>query len=228
MEDGKPEGCYIDSEGKGTGSFEDYKGATVLVMKEGRAFTIVDNNYMGADRKETVHYWIDRLERERKLREQAPAGQARRPELAAGEPLKRAFERLDTNQPILFVCSNGRRELAGLLMLMPEGRPRDVLKATAVAAPAVLSLSGQLRGINNLDAQLTLLLECSDAQFAAGLHERLEELLSNLPDSFPLQEVKLTREGGTVLRLEARIEDFPDKVARMVTYLIRRQEKEQE
>jgi hypothetical protein len=215
---------YMESaSGKKQANFERYHGAQLAAAKSGGAIGVIENNYMGTDDEATIRDWVDAIQERRAREAQAPKGQAPAPEFRAGGQLKAAYERLDPRRPGLFASLNSQHELAGLLSLMPAGRARDLLVAAGSASDKVLSLSGELKGLNDRDAALTLFFQCADAAFAARLQAALAQIAAEFVSTSPLRDIKVERSEGAVVKLEARIENLPDKVAELATYLAQRQ-----
>lgn len=195
----------------------EYRGALTAVTPDGRALGIFQNNYMAADQTPVIPYWVDRVIEER-ARQKRP-GPQQPLEMNAKEQLKAAYGRLDAADPVLFACLNSRGELALLLSLMPQGDPRALLEESGLAAKRVVSLGGELKGINDRDAALTLFLECADASFAAQLQAALTQVARAYAAQSPFRDVKITLAEGRVLKVETRVESLPEKVTSLVRYL---------
>lgn len=206
------------------GTVSEHNGATVFVNGDGKVLAVRGNNYMTADREEIVTQWMARLEQQRAREERWPEGEQPVPELDADAPVRAAYERLDRKLPILFACVNSHGELAALLSLAPDGETRQALVAAGAASPNVVSVSGQIEGLDYPDAALRLYVECSDAGFAERLQEALEELVQAAGDASPLREIVVRRKDGALLRIDARIEDLPDKLSGLLRYLADRQQ----
>lgn len=201
----------------------EHKHAVMVVTERGTAVAVRTNNFMWAGRRELADYWIDRLEERRAL--EAGAGEAGAPvaKITADGTLRAAYERLDGDQAVRFACVNARGELAALLAMMPEGRVRELLEASGMTAPEVVSLSGQMASLNSMDAVLTLFVECADPDATQRLSEALAALAEELGPASPFGEVKVERESDTVLRVEAHVENVPKWAAGLVTHLADRQ-----
>jgi len=211
---------YMESaSGRNQGNFERYREALLVASRPGGAMGLIENNYMGADTDAMIRQWVDAILQRRALEAQSPKGQAPPAEFRAGGQLRAAYRRLDPKQPVLFASLNSRQELLDLLALMPAGRARDLLFAAGSASDRVLSLSGELTGLNDRDAALTLFFQCADTAFAARLQAALTQIAAEFADTSPLREVKAEQSEGAVVKLDARIEGIPDKVAELATYL---------
>ncbi|MCK4283797.1 MAG: hypothetical protein KAX44_05735 [Candidatus Brocadiae bacterium] len=197
----------------------EYKGAAVLTTPEGKTFAVRRNNYLWADRAETVRAWVDRLEERRAREEEAAGGEEAVPPLDAAPTLKAAYERLDRDLPIRFACGNAHGELRVFLALLPKGPVRNRLAAAGAGSEKVVSVAGQMQGLNNRDAALRIYVDCADSGFAQRLLETLEAVVAEAPDSAPLKEVRVKREEGTVLKMDARIENLPDKIFQLIDFL---------
>jgi len=202
---------------RGELTLERYKGATVATPREGGTIAVIANSFLAADSRATVTQWVDRLAQEE------PTDERRIPESGASAELKAACELLDRSQPILFACLNSRGRLADLLSFMPDGPAREALASAGVASGQVASLSGQLKSINSRDATLTLFLRCTDAAFAARLKEQLDRIAAAYADAGPLREPQVALQGETVVRVKARVEDLPQKIADLAQSVADRQ-----
>ncbi len=197
----------------------EYKEAFVLTGPDGKTFAIRRNNYLWADRAETVRSWVDRLEERRAREEEADGGEGTVPALEVDAALKAAYERLDRDLPIRFACGNAHGELQIFLALLPKGPVHNRLAAAGVGSEKIVSVAGQMQGLNNRDAALRIYVDCADSEFAQRLQETLEGLLTEAPDSAPLKEVRVKREEDTVLKIDARIENLPDKLFQLIAHL---------
>jgi hypothetical protein len=200
--------------------FEDYEGAELITSRGGPILAARRNNYMAGDDREMVTYWVERLKEQRA---RAAQGGRPAPQMDAPEPLKAAYGRLDPGAPIRFASLNAHGELALLLDLSPVARFRERFQAAGLAEQSIVSVSGQLEPLNSLDAALTAFIECADADFAIGLEAATEELAAEHAQHSPLREVRVVRE-AVVLRLEARVENLPEKAAALVRHLAARAE----
>lgn len=201
---------------------EEYKDASIVSAPAGRVLAARRNNYMAADGKEIVTFWVDRLEERRALEDRAAEEGQPAPAPEIGGDLQGPHGRLDHERPIRFACLNPGGELAALLALVPEGQARDLIEASGVLSEGVVSVAGQMEGLNSRDAALELFVECADGDTAAYLKDALEVLLAEASDASPLREARVSLDGDAGLRLEARVANLPDKIARLVAYLIAR------
>ncbi len=197
-------------------STTEYRDVDILALPTGARYARQRNNFMLADSKHLVEAWVARAEeRRRDVREAGEAGPAP-PKPAGDERMVAAFERLDREAPVLFASSNAHGELEHLAKALPEGDPDELRALIEQAADRIVSMAGQVVALNPDDGQLTLWWECADADSAAALAQTLQEALPRLGEGEALSNLKVAAEGDTVVRVEARVEGVPDKLARLV------------
>ena len=205
-------------------TFHEYKGAEIAALSENAYVALRENNYMSSDREELLKAWAGNLMLERQREEQAAqGGHPPAPALIISPALKRPYDRLDSSLPIVFASLNTRHELASLTALISNEDARRLIEYTGIVSDGVLSLAGQVRPLSPRDAELTLFIDCADADLAGRMRDRLEGAAGGSGgDVWPLKDTAVAVQDGTVLKVTGRINDLPAKVADIVAAVIRR------
>lgn len=193
-----------------SGDARDYKEATIASLGERTYAGVRGNNFMTADSEELLRRWVDRIvaARARAEHQDEPA----QPGLEVQEELKRAVERLETDQPIIFACLNAHGELAALAEALPDAELREHLRAAHIFGPHVSSLAFQIRPATSRDGRLTAFIECRDTSSAAQVRDVIQQLLAEAGEEAALSDTTLNLE-ETVVSLDALITDIPGHVA---------------
>ncbi|MFO7955477.1 MAG: hypothetical protein R6X33_00040 [Candidatus Brocadiia bacterium] len=196
------------------GETSEYKEAAIVAPADEPLLAVRGNNFMRAERMETLHTWVDRLVEQRARQEAAAEGETPRPELELRPRLREAYERMDRSLPVRFACLNESGELAHLAERIEREEVLEALEAIGALGDGVAMLSGSLEPLNETDAELSLRWDCRDDEHAAGLEAGFRRMTAEMPAGRHLRDVRLDRPEPSVFRLRVRIADFADFVAR--------------
>jgi hypothetical protein len=204
-------------------TFVPFEGAEIARLARDAFVALYANNYMSSDREDLIKAWIGNLNAERARRTQAAQGvRPAAPPLSISPALRRAYDRLDAGQPLVFATLNSHRELVSLASLITDEQARRFIEERGVASDAVLSLAGQIKPLSNRDAELTVFADCINAETAAQMRDGLINVAGATGDKWPLTDMTVEIRDDTTLVVTARIVDLPAKVAGMVAAVIHR------
>jgi hypothetical protein len=190
---------------------ESYRGASLITIPGGSVQAVLDNNFMLAPGRDTVTGWVDSLVRFR----EGESGRGA-PALSVAEPLKVAYGRLGPQSPVRLAAFKAHGELAAALKQLAEDWPDAEREVVSTLAPHVVTVAAQLAPMNNLDAALTVFVECDDPQVAAALCDAVAKTASHPGATDPLRELSAAVEDGRVVKVQARIENVPGRLAALL------------
>ncbi len=195
--------------------FSRQDGAEVTSLDATSHLGICRNTALSADTDELLKRWIGRLNAGARA-EGGPAG------IEVSAALKRAYDRLDADLPLLFVCLNRHGELASLAGLIADEDARQVIRQTGLTGEGVVSLSGQLRPVDPRSAEVTFLIDCGDRADAEAMADRLRAAVRQLGRKWSLRATTIEVQPPGVVVVKGRLDDVPGTVAGLVEGLYRR------
>ena len=106
-----------------------FEGAEIARLARDAFVALYANNYMSSDREDLIKAWIGNLNAERARQAQAAQGvRPAAPPLSISPALRRAYDRLDAGQPVVFATLNSHRELASLASLITDEQARRFIE----------------------------------------------------------------------------------------------------
>ncbi len=194
---------------------EEYRDAAIVERPEQPRLAFRENNFIGAERMETVHALVDRIVEQREREAAAPPDEVPRPELDLEPRLQEAYERLPQNAPVRFACLNEQGEMAYLAERLGIEQNDEMEEALGLFGPDVLLLSGTLEPVDATDADFMLRWDFHEEASAQAAEEGLRRLLEELPDEPDLEQLRLDRPEPKAVRVRVRIRNLSDLVARL-------------
>ena len=188
------------------GPFRQQNGAEVAPLDEDLSLALLGNNVMSTNDEDILRQWIENLNARRR-REGQPASQPPAPD--ASPEFGRAYDRLDTEAPLVFVCLNGHKELESLASLVAEEDARRFIGQTGLAAEGVLSLSGQLKPVGLRSAELSFIIDCGDPAGAAAMKDRLQAAVVHAGKRWPLKSTTLAVRAPGLVLVSGTLDNVP-------------------
>lgn len=181
---------------------------TAIHSREKALLGIRKNNFMWSAGEEQIRTWTDRLAAQR----QAEDGQAG---IAASGALKEAYGRTEESRPIRFACLNTDGELRRFLGSFAESEPARALLGTGIASDPVVSVAGDARPADKEDLDLTVWVECSDAETARSVRDGLSGATETLKQTIGLENVRAELVGENLVEVLGTLRRVPQRIGRL-------------
>ncbi len=194
-------------------------GADVVELGSDGRMAVLRNNYMFSADQDLLATWIERLKAESAQRGEAAGGEE--DSVNVSPAFKRAYSRMDTSLPLIFVCTNANGELAALSGALGDETLAGFVSQTGLASDSVRSLSGQVQPVGPKAAEVTFLIDCGDRAGAQAMKDRLEAGIAQVGKRWPLGTTSIAVESPGVVAVKGRIEDLPAQAASIVGAVVR-------